>query len=124
MLPQPGEGPGEKTRRAGLFRMKIYTRTSDGARYVAARGDPGYQAKSVMLGESALCLALDRDRLPARRGPHSGDRDEHRTGRQAQGGGAHPCDAADQPLTASCAGAVAPQLNPALAGRSPPAARI
>jgi short subunit dehydrogenase-like uncharacterized protein len=40
-------------------------------RYLAkieARGDPGYAATSVMLGESALCLALDRDRLPDRAG--------------------------------------------------------
>jgi short subunit dehydrogenase-like uncharacterized protein len=35
---------------------------------VEAPGDPGYAATSVMLGESALCLALDRDRLPARAG--------------------------------------------------------
>jgi short subunit dehydrogenase-like uncharacterized protein len=51
--------------------MEIRTRTSTGARYrcvVAAQGDPGYQATSVMLGESALCLAFDRDRLPARVG--------------------------------------------------------
>jgi short subunit dehydrogenase-like uncharacterized protein len=71
MLPQPGQGPSEKTRRAGLFRMKIHTRTSAGVHYVAnaaARGDPGYQATSVMLGESALCLALDRGRLPDRAG--------------------------------------------------------
>jgi short subunit dehydrogenase-like uncharacterized protein len=67
VLPQPGQGPSEKTRRTGRFRMKIHTRTSAGAGYVAtaaARGDPGYQATSVMLGETALCLALDRDRLP------------------------------------------------------------
>src|SRR5215468_2875631 len=71
LLPGPGEGPGEKTRRAGYFRMEIHTQTSAGARYLAkieARGDPGYAATSVMLGESALCLALDRDRLPARAG--------------------------------------------------------
>jgi short subunit dehydrogenase-like uncharacterized protein len=71
VLPQPGQGPGGRTRRAGLFRMEIHTRTSAGVRYVAtiaARGDPGYQATSVMLGESALCLALDRDRLPDRAG--------------------------------------------------------
>jgi short subunit dehydrogenase-like uncharacterized protein len=71
VLPHPGQGPSEKTRRAGLFRMTIHTRTSAGAGYVAtaaARGDPGYQATSVMLGESALCLALDRDRLPGRAG--------------------------------------------------------
>jgi short subunit dehydrogenase-like uncharacterized protein len=71
VLPQPGQGPSEKTRRMGLFRIKIHTRTSAGVRYVAsaaAHGDPGYQATSVMLGQSALCLALDRDRLPDRAG--------------------------------------------------------
>ena len=71
LLPAPGQGPSEKTRRTGLFRMQIHTRTSAGVRYlgtVEAPGDPGYAATSVMLGESALCLALDRDRLPDRAG--------------------------------------------------------
>jgi short subunit dehydrogenase-like uncharacterized protein len=71
LLPAPGRGPGERTRRAGFFRMQIHTRTSAGARYLAtigAQGDPGYAATSVMLGETALCLALDRDRLPDRAG--------------------------------------------------------
>ena len=71
LLPGPGQGPGEKTRRTGYFRIEIHTQTSAGARYlgkIEARGDPGYAATSVMLGESALCLALDRDRLPARAG--------------------------------------------------------
>ncbi|HTC73277.1 MAG TPA: hypothetical protein VK655_10345, partial [Solirubrobacteraceae bacterium] len=31
-------------------------------------GDPGYKATSVMFGESALALAFDGDRLPARSG--------------------------------------------------------
>jgi len=71
LLPAPGQGPGERTRRTGYFRLQIHTRTSSGARYLAtieARGDPGYAATSVMLGETALCLALDRDRLPGRVG--------------------------------------------------------
>jgi short subunit dehydrogenase-like uncharacterized protein len=71
LLPAPGQGPGEKTRRTGYFRMQVHTRTAAGARYlgiIEARGDPGYAATSVMLGESALCLALDRDRLPDRAG--------------------------------------------------------
>jgi short subunit dehydrogenase-like uncharacterized protein len=71
LLPAPGQGPGEKTRRRGFFRIEIHTRTSSGARYlarIAAQGDPGYAATAVMLGESALCLALDRDRLPGRAG--------------------------------------------------------
>jgi short subunit dehydrogenase-like uncharacterized protein len=71
LLPEPGEGPGEKARRTGFFRLEIHARTSAGARYlttVAARGDPGYAATAVMLGESALCLALDREHLPDRAG--------------------------------------------------------
>jgi len=71
LLPAPGRGPGERTRRAGFFHLQIHTRTSAGARYLAtigARGDPGYAATSVMLGETALCLALDRDQLPDRAG--------------------------------------------------------
>ena len=71
LLPEPGEGPSEKTRRTGYFRIEVRARTPGGARYVskiAARGDPGYAATAVMLGESALCLALDRGALPDRAG--------------------------------------------------------
>ena len=71
LLPAPGRGPGEKTRRTGFFRIQIHTRTSAGARYlgtVEAQGDPGYAATSVMLGETGLCLALDTDQLPGRAG--------------------------------------------------------
>jgi short subunit dehydrogenase-like uncharacterized protein len=71
LLPAPGQGPGERTRRSGYFRIQIHTRTSAGVRYLAAieaQGDPGYAATSVMLGEAALCLALDRGQLPGRAG--------------------------------------------------------
>jgi short subunit dehydrogenase-like uncharacterized protein len=64
LLPDPGEGPSERLRQTGFFRIEIHARTSTGARYVcriAAQGDPGYAATAVMLGESALCLALDPD---------------------------------------------------------------
>jgi short subunit dehydrogenase-like uncharacterized protein len=69
VLPAPGEGPNEQSRRAGYFRMDIHAQTSSVARYishVAATGDPGYAATSVMLGEAAMCLA--RDELPDRGG--------------------------------------------------------
>jgi short subunit dehydrogenase-like uncharacterized protein len=62
VLPAPGEGPSEESRSRGFFRIEIHARASTGARYlcrVAAQGDPGYAATAVMLGESALCLALD-----------------------------------------------------------------
>ena len=62
VLPKPGEGPSEKVRENGHFRLEVHTRTSTGARYVcsfAAKGDPGYAATAVMFGESGLSLALD-----------------------------------------------------------------
>jgi short subunit dehydrogenase-like uncharacterized protein len=71
VLPSPGEGPSERQRERGCFRIEIHARTSSGARYlcrVAAQGDPGYKATSVMFGESSLCLALDAQRLPSRAG--------------------------------------------------------
>jgi short subunit dehydrogenase-like uncharacterized protein len=70
-LPAPGEGPDEETRTNGGFDIEIRTRTTSGAAYravVSAQGDPGYAATSVMLGESTLALALDRDLLPDRTG--------------------------------------------------------
>jgi short subunit dehydrogenase-like uncharacterized protein len=66
LLPRAGEGPSAATRESGWFRMNAVTATSGGGRYVATvsgRGDPGYAATSVLLGESALALA--RDDLPA-----------------------------------------------------------
>jgi short subunit dehydrogenase-like uncharacterized protein len=71
VMPAPGEGPDQNARRAGFFRIDVHARTSTGARYVTrveAQGDPGYAATAVMFGESALCLALDKDRLPKRGG--------------------------------------------------------
>ncbi|GAB3436243.1 saccharopine dehydrogenase NADP-binding domain-containing protein [Phycicoccus ginsengisoli] len=67
LAPTPGEGPSEQARAAGWFRMQARTTTTSGRRYlatVAAKGDPGYAATAVMLGEAALALALDGDRLP------------------------------------------------------------
>ena len=62
VLPKPGSGPSEKAQQSGHFRVEVHTRTSTGAHYVAtvaAKGDPGYAATAVMLGESALCLGTD-----------------------------------------------------------------
>ncbi len=70
-LPKPGEGPAAEQRAAGRFRMEISGTTTTGARYattVAADLDPGYNGTAIMLGQSALCLALDAPRLPNRAG--------------------------------------------------------
>lgn len=71
VLPSPGQGPSEESRRNGSFRMATTTTTEDGRRYaatVAAQGDPGYAATSVMLGQSGLVLAVDGDRCSAEGG--------------------------------------------------------
>jgi len=71
VLPAPGQGPSEKARDNGHFRVEVTASTTSGARYrttVAAKGDPGYAATAVMLGEAALALALDGPALPAAAG--------------------------------------------------------
>jgi short subunit dehydrogenase-like uncharacterized protein len=71
VLPAPGSGPGEEARRKGWFRSVLDAVAEDGRRYratAAGPGDPGYAATAVMLGESALALALDGERLPDRAG--------------------------------------------------------
>jgi short subunit dehydrogenase-like uncharacterized protein len=68
ILPKPGDGPNERTRREGHFTMDIFTTTTTGARYRArfrAQGDPGYAATAIMISEAALALAFDRDLLPS-----------------------------------------------------------
>lgn len=70
-LPSPGQGPSAARRAAGHFRMRTRTTTTAQRSYsavVAAQGDPGYAATAVMLGQTALSLALDGDRLPERAG--------------------------------------------------------
>ncbi len=71
-LPRPGQGPSAEQRAGGRFRMEIRaTTTTTGAKYrttVADDHDPGYDGTAIMLGQSALCLALDRPHLPRRSG--------------------------------------------------------
>lgn len=75
IVPGPGEGPHDRKRAAGFFRMDVRTTGSNGHRYrgvVAAQGDPGYAATSVMFAESALSLALEGDRCPLPQGRSGG----------------------------------------------------
>jgi short subunit dehydrogenase-like uncharacterized protein len=70
-LPQPGEGPDQRTRERGYFTVRllgeIEGRPDASLRYrVSDHADPGYGSTSKMLGEAALCLALDE--LPRRGG--------------------------------------------------------
>ncbi|WP_085999081.1 saccharopine dehydrogenase family protein [Nocardia higoensis] len=62
VLPAPGTGPSEQSRRTGWFTMKTVAHTTSGAKYLATfagTGDPGYQATAVMIGETGLALAFD-----------------------------------------------------------------
>lgn len=71
VLPDPGEGPSERDRERGFFAIELHAITSSGTRLVCdakATGDPGYKATAVMLGEAALALALDEEKLPAAAG--------------------------------------------------------
>jgi short subunit dehydrogenase-like uncharacterized protein len=71
IAPKPGTGPSERARETGHYTVETYTTTTTGARYKATmsqKGDFGYKATSVLLGESGLALALDRDRLSDLRG--------------------------------------------------------
>jgi short subunit dehydrogenase-like uncharacterized protein len=71
VVPAAGDGPSRRSMDEGFFAVRLHSRTSTG-RLVEARvrsaGDPGYASTARMLGESALALAVDRDRLPDRAG--------------------------------------------------------
>lgn len=67
VLPDPGEGPSEKAREKGFFRIDVTTTTTTGRRFrcrIVAPGDPGYKATAVMLGEAGLALVGDAAALP------------------------------------------------------------
>ncbi|MBV8349758.1 MAG: saccharopine dehydrogenase NADP-binding domain-containing protein [Mycolicibacterium sp.] len=67
----PAHGTGHDAASRGYYKVENYTTTTRGVRYVATmaqQGDPGYAATSVMLGQSAITLALHRDQLSDRRG--------------------------------------------------------
>lgn len=55
VLPGPGDGPSEQARERGHFRVEVHG--GGHVATVAAKGDPGYAATAVMMGESALFLA-------------------------------------------------------------------
>jgi short subunit dehydrogenase-like uncharacterized protein len=66
VLPEPGEGPSRDAIENGYFKVTIVGKgvSEKGHPFrvegtVAADRDPGYGATATMLGESALCLALD-----------------------------------------------------------------
>jgi short subunit dehydrogenase-like uncharacterized protein len=62
LLPEPGEGPSRKERNSGYFKLVFFGTQADGNALratVTGDRDPGYGSTSKMLGESAVCLAMD-----------------------------------------------------------------
>lgn len=66
LVPSAGEGPNEHARNHGFFTIGLHGegRARDGRPFtvrgtIRGKGDPGYAATAIMLGESALCLAKD-----------------------------------------------------------------
>jgi len=64
-----GAGPSAEERAKGYFRVTFLGRAGEQrVRCEVRGGDPGYGETAKMLAESALCLAEDRERLPAQAG--------------------------------------------------------
>jgi short subunit dehydrogenase-like uncharacterized protein len=60
--PQPGDGPSAEVRQRGHWKVRLVAegRGGNSLIYVVSdRADPGYGSTATMLGEAALCLALD-----------------------------------------------------------------
>jgi short subunit dehydrogenase-like uncharacterized protein len=67
IVPQPGSGPTEQMMDEGWFRCELLGWGSEGQQVrglIADVGDPGNRATVKFVCESALCLAVDFDRLP------------------------------------------------------------
>jgi len=67
-LPKPGEGPDKKFREEGYFKVKLVGQNANEENRVEVEigdsNDPGYGSTSIMLAESALCLALNKNDTP------------------------------------------------------------
>lgn len=62
VVPKPGEGPSETSQQRGSYDLRFYGTTSKGNNLTAkvtGDMDPGYGSTGKMLGEAAVCLALD-----------------------------------------------------------------
>jgi short subunit dehydrogenase-like uncharacterized protein len=60
--PTPGDGPSPERRARGHWKLRLVAEGNPGdvlTYVVSDRADPGYGSTAKMLGESALCLALD-----------------------------------------------------------------
>lgn len=68
VLPEPGQGPSEKSMDAGYLHITAYATGDKGSKAKAMfyfPTDPGYRDTARMLVESGLALALEMDRIKA-----------------------------------------------------------
>ena len=64
VMKKPGEGPSKEERESGWFRSNFVATMEDGSTKVcriSSSGDPGYKCTSMMVSESALCLARSKN---------------------------------------------------------------
>lgn len=62
VVPKPGEGPSQMSQQRGSYDLRFYGTTSKGntlTAKVTGDMDPGYGSTGKMLGEAAVCLAMD-----------------------------------------------------------------
>ncbi len=65
VVPKPGEGPSPEAQQRGGYDFRFYGQTANGqALQVKVTGDrdPGYGSTGKILGEAAVCLALETDK--------------------------------------------------------------
>ena len=65
VLPKPGEGPTPEQQKAGFYDLRLTGITATGNKLivkVTGDRDPGYGSTCKILGEAAVCLALDIDK--------------------------------------------------------------
>jgi short subunit dehydrogenase-like uncharacterized protein len=71
-LVEPGTGPSPEQRQQNWFRVRFRARQPDSSAPLlvteVSGGDPGYEETARMLGECALSMVNDRDRLPSQAG--------------------------------------------------------
>ncbi len=65
--PKPGEGPNKEERENGFYNLLFLGKQNGDVKLkakVTGDRDPGYGSTSKMLAESAICLALDKEKTP------------------------------------------------------------
>ncbi len=66
--PAPGQGPSDEALERMDYRLDVFAASERGdlvRGQLLGRGHPGYRSTATVAAESALALAIDRDRLPA-----------------------------------------------------------